>query len=89
MATIINNIPASTPVVSLLLNNNQLTRVPPGLTKFTQMETLSLADNQISSIAAGDLSLTSNFFNTLDLSNNAIASIEENSLPSIIYRYLN
>ena len=88
MATIISNISITTPVVSLLLNGNQLTKVPPGLTKFTLMNTLSLANNQISSIAAGDLSLVAKM-ESLDLTNNAITTIATNSLPSISRHYSN
>ena len=81
MASLIKNIYWSS-VDTMVLDGNMLTKVPSGLVNFTQLSTLSMAYNQITSILSNDLTLSAELI-SLDLSNNTISDIETGALPGI------
>jgi Leucine-rich repeat (LRR) protein len=82
MANIISLFPVTTPIVEIDLSGNLLTRVPSNLTQFPQIKTVSLASNNITSLASGDLSFKQNTFKLfLNVSNNQITSIAPNAFP--------
>jgi len=78
MASIVNNIPVSTPMEKLDVRANQLTKMPPKLPTFTQLVYLLLASNAITSIASGDLNLTGPV-HIIDLSSNRITFIDSST----------
>ena len=80
METIVKNIPATTPVAILNLQNNSLTHIPANLPQYTQLVSLNMSSNAITVVNAGDLTVAA-FVTSLDLSSNAIAAISANSLP--------
>ena len=80
MKTIVNKIPATTPVDTMDLSSNQLTQIPKGLTQFAQLANLNLSLNAITAVNSGDLSLKGTVTN-LDMSSNAITTIADSSLP--------
>ena len=80
MKTIVNNIPATTPVDTMDLSSNQFTQIPKGLTQFAQLANLNVSFNAIAAVNSGDLSLKGTVTN-LDMSSNAIATIADSSLP--------
>lgn len=81
MASLIKNIYWAS-VDTMVLDGNMLTKVPSGLVNFTQLSTLSMAYNQITSILSNDLTLSAELI-SLDLSNNTISDIETGALPGI------
>ena len=76
------NIPATTPIGELSFDRQALTKIPSGLTKFSSLSNLNLADNRITLISAGDLKLQAKV-KSLDLSGNKITSIAPAALPSM------
>jgi hypothetical protein len=73
--------PASSyPVDTFDLSGNSLTVVPSGLTDYPLLVNLSLANNQITSVKKGQLTLPATVV-LLDLSANAIDAIDADSLP--------
>ena len=80
MEKIIKNIPATTPLSALNLQNNSLTRIPANLPQFTQLQTLIVSKNNVTAVNENEVTLTANVTN-LDLSNNQITKIEAKSLP--------
>ena len=80
MERIVNNMPATTPVAILNLNNNTLTKIPANLPKYTQLKNLLVSQNNITSVKANEVALTANV-SYLDLSSNQISIIEAGSLP--------
>ena len=82
MTSIISNLPATTPIGILNLNDNELALVPPGMAKFMTIAELNLAANQISLVNNGALSVNSSTLMKLNLSNNTqLATIGNSSLP--------
>ena len=81
METIISNITATTPIGRLTMSGNDLTKVPPGLTKFTTIAELNLGGNQIAAVDNGALAVSSSILMKLDLRENEIETIEQASLP--------
>jgi len=82
METIISNISATTQIGKLDLSGTGITQVPSGLTKFTTISELSLAENQITAVNNGALAVNSSILMKLDLSGNAkLATIGNSSLP--------
>jgi len=55
MATIMNNIPSSFPIHQLLLNGNQLTKVPKNINTFNGLNILNLEFNAIATFSSNDL----------------------------------
>ena len=83
MEEIISNITATTSIGKLNLRRIGLTKVPPGLTKFTTLSSLSISDNKIAAVRNGDLKLTSSTLMQLELGfDTELATIEDGSLPS-------
>ena len=74
------NIDPTTPLDTLDLGSNKLTRIPKCLPQFTQLVNLVVSSNSIAAIQSGDLSVTGPV-KTLDLSSNIIAAIADASLP--------
>ncbi len=70
------------PIDTIDMSVNQLTKIPNGIGKFSQLVNLRLNNNSVTSIARGDglNQLKANVF-YLDLSNNLIETIENASLP--------
>ena len=82
MQEIIANVTATTAIGKLDLTRTSLTKVPPGLTKFTTISELYLGGgNTITTIGTGELCLNSSTLQILDLSVNLIGTIENASLP--------
>jgi Leucine-rich repeat (LRR) protein len=104
IAEILLNVPPKTPLDTLILSGNKLTKVPSTssrrsgsgseddgmiratttkslLTKLTQLNNVDLSSNVITTIGAGELTLTASL-KFLSLANNTIASIEADALPS-------
>ena len=80
MSTIVQNIPATTPVHTFDLSGNKLTKVPSGLPQYQQLVTMNMSSNSITTVNTGDLTVTGAVTN-LDMSSNVIATINNNSLP--------
>ena len=80
MTTIVGNIPATTPLDILIMSKNTLTKIPDSLPQYTQLTTLSVASNAITSVATGQVALTANVV-LLDFSSNQISTIAAGSLP--------
>ena len=72
---------AMTSVDTFNLQGNALTFIPSRLTSFSELTTINLSKNQITEIKAGDLTLSPAVV-SLDLSENSIASIASDALPS-------
>ena len=72
---------AMTSVDTFNLQGNALTFIPSRLTSFSELTTINLSKNQITEIKAGDLTLNPAVV-SLDLSENSIASIASDALPS-------
>ena len=86
METIVKNIPATTPLSALNLQNNSLTRIPANLPQFTQLKNFIVSQNNISAVNENDVTLTANVTN-LDLSSNKITKIAAKSLPGEIKQF--
>ena len=84
MKRIVSNMPATTPVAILNLQNNALTKIPANLPQYTQLKNLIVSQNDITSVKANEVALTANVTN-LDLSYNQISKIEAGSLPGKNY----
>ena len=82
MASIIANVPPTTPVDTLDLSGNLLTAVPANLPQFNQLANLNLANNSIAAVATAELNLPA-AVKSLDLSSNRISTIAASSLPGI------
>ena len=80
MKRIVSNMPATTPVAILNLQNNALTKIPANLPQYTQLVSLNMSSNAITVVNGGDLTVAA-FVTSLDMSSNAIATISANSLP--------
>ena len=80
METIVKNIPATTPLSALNLQNSSLTRIPANLPQFTQLKNLIVSQNNITALGANQVALVANV-TYLDFSGNQIAKIEAGSLP--------
>jgi len=91
MASVLLNISVTTPLDTLLLGGNNLTKVPSSpvdaratttslLTRFPLLNYVSLSSNAITSILKGDLTLTTPL-KFLDLSSNQISQVAVGSLP--------
>ena len=80
MEAIIKNLPATTPVAILNLQNNALAKIPANLPQYKQLVSLNLSSNAIAVVNAGDLTVAA-FVTSLDISSNAITAISANSLP--------
>lgn len=83
MEQIILAIPAELNIDTLDLQNTGLSVVPPGLTKFLYIQTLSLSRNNLNVIKTGDLVLKSASLSWLLLSDSNIQIVEDNSLPGV------
>lgn len=66
---------ARTRVGWLGLGDNNLTRIPSQVVKFTEMDTVVIVDNQIESIQYGAFNFTGKL-SSLSLRNNSIRSIQ-------------
>ena len=85
ISPIFDQFPATTPVDTINLSNNTLTKVPVAqLKKYTQLANVLMSNNNIAALAANDFNLTANA-SRIDLSANSITSIEPNALPSNLY----
>jgi len=83
MAGVVSLFAPANPVDVVDLSGNALTKVPSNLPQsFPQVTSLSLANNQITSIGSGQLTLTATV-KSLDVSTNNIASIAVNALPGL------
>ena len=82
METIVNNIPATTPLSVLNLGNNSLTHIPANLPQFTQLKSLIVSKNNISALDANQVALVADV-TFLDFSANQITKIEASSLPGV------
>lgn len=86
IATVVKNTPSWSPVDTVILKGNQLSRVPAQLSKYTKLVNLvnpNLSSNSITSIHATDsLSLLSTPVRLIDLSANSITQITQDALPS-------
>ena len=80
MATVVTNIPVTTPMDTLILSSNQLSQIPSDLPQYAQLASLSVASNAITSIAASQVALTANA-TFLDFSMNQISAIAAGALP--------
>ena len=95
MASVLINISITTPLDTLLLGGNNLTKIPSSssrrvgskasstsslLTKFPLLNYVSLSSNAITSILKGDIALAASL-KFLDLSSNKIAQVAVGSLP--------
>jgi len=80
MASIIANVPPTTPVDTFDFSQNLLTVVPPNLPQFNQLSNLNLSTNAIVAVGTGELNLPA-AVNSLDLSSNQISTIAASSLP--------
>ena len=70
------------PIDTLDMSVNQLTKIPTGVGKFSQLVNLRLNNNSVTSIGTGDgLNQLKANVSYLDLSNNLIETIENASLP--------
>ena len=87
MASKLKKCPASSyPVDMFDLSGNALTVVPSGLTDYPLLVHLSLANNQITSVKKGQLTLPAAVLH-LDLSSNLIDAIDVNSLPGEFFYF--
>ena len=84
MKTIVANIDPTTPVDTIDLSSNKLTRMPKNLTKFNELVNLNISSNAIAAIESGDLTMTGSVTN-LDMSSNLIATIADSSLPGELF----
>ena len=82
MASIIANVPPTTPVDSFDLSSNLLTTVPVGLPQYATLVNLNLSTNAIAAVATAELNLPA-AVKSLDLSSNQISTIAASSLPGI------
>ena len=82
MASIIANVPPTTPVDTFDFSGNLLTAVPANLPQFNQLANLNLANNSIAAVATAELNLPA-AVKSLDLSSNQISTIATSSLPGI------
>ena len=80
MTTIVNNIPATTPVAILNLGNNKMTKIPAKLPQYAQLQTLIVSNNAIATVNAKEVTLLANVA-YLDFSGNKITKIAAGSLP--------
>ena len=83
MAQIMMNIPPTTPVDTLDLSDNLLTKIPDNLHHYSTLISVSLANNAITSVAKDSLTL-SGAVTSIDLSNNLITTIAPKSLPGTL-----
>lgn len=63
-------------IIDLNLNQNGLTKIPPQIKSFSQLENIYLMSNDISSAENGSLSFNTPNLNLLKLSSNVLAEIE-------------
>ena len=84
MASIIANVPPTTPVDTFDFSQNLLTVVPPNLPQFNQLTNLNLSTNAIVAVGTGELNLAA-AVNSLDLSSNQIEAIAASSLPGNLF----
>ena len=63
----------------------KLTKIPPGLNNLTSVGKIYLSTNQITVIKTGELAVNSTILTQLELSENQITAIEDNSLPGKLY----
>jgi len=82
MASIIANVPPTTPVDTFDFSGNLLTVVPANLPQFNQLVNLNLSNNSIVVVGTGELNLPA-AVKSLDLSSNQISTIAASSLPGI------
>ena len=81
-AAIVGNMDINAPIDTLDMSANQLTKIPTGVGKFSQLVNLRLNNNSVTSIGSGDgLNQLKANVSYLDLSNNLIETIENASLP--------
>ena len=80
MAAIVNEIPVTTPVDTIDLSGNQLSKVPSGLPQYQQLVSVNISSNAITTVNSGDLTVDGSVTN-LDMSSNVITTISSNSLP--------
>jgi hypothetical protein len=66
---------------TLILDENQMTKIPPGLSGLTQLSSLSAASNSITAIGAADLSSLPATLKKLDFASNSISTIAAGSFP--------
>ena len=83
MAAVVYKTPSWSPIDTVILKGNQLTRLPAHLSKYTQLVNLNFASNGITSIDAGNesLALLSAAVQFIDLSSNLITQIKPGAFP--------
>ena len=82
MANIISNIFTWSPIDTMYLAGNKLTKIPAGLSQYTQLIWLQLESNSITSIGPNDLSGLTAPVMYINLANNQISTIADNAFPS-------
>jgi len=75
-------------VDTLLLNSNNLQRIPTGLDQFPHLVNLNLASNSITAVGATDISGLTGAVELIDLSRNQIASIAAAAFPGDTKAYI-
>jgi len=95
VAKILLSFAVSTPIDKLILQGNNLKRVPSTfsrsvgtLTRFKQLNYVDLSSNAITTISTGDLTMAAPL-KFLNLTSNAISSIATAALPSMYTRIIN
>jgi len=70
------------PIDTLILDGNNMTKIPPGLSGLTQLSSLSATTNAITSISDVDLSPLAADVRKLNFASNSISTIAAGSFPS-------
>ena len=80
LSDIFKNVSSTSPVDTMNLSGNQLTKIPSGLPQYETLVSVTVANNSITSVGSTDLSLSGNV-TLIDLSYNQISVIAPGSLP--------
>lgn len=88
MTEIMNKIYPWSPVDTIYFNGNNLTQIPAGLAKFTQLHWLEFQSNSITSIGLNDLSGLTAPVEEINLSTNQITTIADGAFPSSSSKFL-
>lgn len=88
MTEIMNKIYPWSPVDTIYFNGNNLTQIPAGLAKFTQLYWLEFQSNSITSIGLNDLSGLTAPVEEINLSTNQITTIADGAFPSSSSKFL-
>ena len=73
------------PIDTMNFYNNSLTKIPSGLSQYSQLFLLSFSSNSITSIGSNDLSGLTAAVKVIDLTANQITTIADNAFPSSLF----